>query len=310
MILGSIILHQHQATAKVVDRILVIVNQEAITQQEIDQRMGPILEQMRSVSHADSPVEKIKELRKQVIDQLISEKLLISEAKRKEIKISSEEVRRQVAMVKEQFGGEEGFEEALRQQGMTIADLENNYRGSIMSKKLIDTEIGQKIQVSPQEMFAYYDAHKGEFDLPQRARVRTIVIKAHTDAMTPDQAEERAADIARRLKDGEDFAKLAREYSDGLYASNGGDMGYVREGEMKKSIDEAIFKLKPGEISDVVTTDLGYHLFKVEDIKPAETSSFETVRKDVERLIYRIKIKEKLDQYLRHLRENAYIEFK
>lgn len=298
------------AHAAVVDKIVVIVNDEAITQREVDRKIGPLLQQFHADPNDPKMNDKIDGFVKQVIDQLIDEKLLISEAKRKDIQISADEVRRQVNEVKKRFDNDEQFEFALRQQGLSVNDLENNYRGSLMSKKLIDTEIGQKIQITPQEMFAYYDSHKKDFEIPRRAKVRSIVIKTRDGKLTPEEVTNRIEDIRKRLKDGEDFSKIACDFSDSANACTGGDMGYIKEGEMKKSIDDTIFALKPGEVSETIKTDLGYHIFKMEDIKEAELPGFESVSKEVERIIYKEKIKEKLDQFLKHLRENAYIEFK
>jgi len=291
------------------DRIVVVVNDEVITDNEIAKRMAPFYKQAEPFQ--DSPIygQKMNEARTKVLEQLINDKLVISAAKRKNIEVRDKEILDQVGRVRKQFTTEEEFIKALEEQGMTVESLKTNYRISMMAQKLIDREVRSKIVITPAEQFTFYKENIDLFTMPAEAKVRMITLKK-TEEQDPEETRALAEELQKKAVQGEDFDKIAKEYSKDAYAEKGGDMGYVREGDMMKNIDEAIFSLKTGEVSDVMETDLGFHIFKVEDIKRAQTRLFEESSGDIEKEIYHLKMKDKVEQYIEKLKENAYIEFK
>lgn len=294
--------------SEVIDKILAIVNDEVITQREIDRKALPIMEHYKTLYGEEALPQKTEELNKAILEQLINEKLVISEAKRKGMDVSDEEINEELNKIKKGFKNDEEFYLTLDKQGISIRELKENYKSSLMAKNLISIEVGSKVSFSPIEIIDYYENHKDELMTPESALARMILIKIKEK--TPEETLKTAEDIKKRLENGEDFAAIAEAYSDGLYASSGGDMGYVKKGEMIEHIDNIIFNLKSGEISEIVKTDLGYHIFKVEDKKESELKTFNDAKGEIEKIIFNKKIEERLNAYLQKLKSNAYIAYK
>jgi parvulin-like peptidyl-prolyl isomerase len=297
------------AESEILDKIVAVVNDEVITQGEIDSRLGGFIQEQRSVYGDNIPLEKINEARFKVLQLLISDKLVISQAKRKKIVVSEKEVNGQVERVKKNFPSEEVFYQALEKQGLAVDTLKENYRTNLMAQKLVEKEIRSKIIVTPQDVFKYYSDNKAEFTEPKMAKARIVTIKAGS-ARDDATAKQMAENILIRIKNGENFSELAREFSEDTYAKDGGDMGFVKKGDMMSKIDEAIFSLKTFQFSQVIKTDLGYHIFKVEEIKQPELLKFDTVSKDIEHIIFYKKLDERTKNYIEKLKESAYIEYK
>lgn len=295
--------------AEIVDRIIIVVNDEVITQRELGRRLQPVIYELQSVYSGQVLDDKINELRTKLIDQLIYDKLVLSQAKRKGIKVEDKEIEEQLKTVKQRFKNDEEFYMTLEMQGITLRELEENYKSTIMARKLIDMDVSSKIVITPVEVINFYEKNKELFKKPKMAKVRAITIKVKPERDVAS-AEEMAKALHKRITEGEDFGNLAKEFSDSVYAEKLGDMGYIKQGEMMNKIDDVIFKLNIGQVSDVIKTDLGFHIFKVEDISPEELPTFEQVSEEAERRIYLIKMKERLDKMVEKLRADAYIEFK
>jgi len=146
------------------------------------------------------------------------------------------------------------------------------------------SDFNDKVTVSEQEISDFYQLNQANFTDPKKIKARHILFKLSPDAPESEvaQVKEKALALSKKLEKGEDFAKAAKEYSEGPTASKGGDLGYFKKGQMVKPFDDLAFKLKPGEIGGPVKTQFGWHLVKVEDIKEAETKTFSVVRDQIE----------------------------
>jgi len=297
------------AFGKVVDRIVAIVNNEAITQREVDNLLGPVYEQYRAVYYGDELISKLEEARKGVVERLIDDRLILSEAKKLNIEASDVEIEARLRETEKRFSSRAMFEQAMTEQGVSIKELKRRYKEQIMVRKLIDQKIGSKVNISPSEMSDYYEKHINEFIQPEEISLKNILIRPK-QGRDLKESERLAKDISARLKDGCDFAGLAREYSEGPNAQDGGSMGYVKKGDLLPDIEAVVFNLKAGEVSNVIQTNLGYHIFKVEDKRERRTREFAEVRHDVEEAIFRDKAQYKIKDWVAGLRKNAYIEFK
>ena len=155
---------------------------------------------------------------------------------------------------------------------------------SLLANELIKEEVLDKITVTEEEARKYFEAHRDQFKVPERARFRQILIKSDKSASdeTKRKAKERAEEVLRKLKTGEDFSKLAMEYSDDPSSkAKGGDLGFIEKGRTIKVFDEAAFKLNPGEYSGIVETAYGFHLIKMEDRIKGTPQPFESVKEKV-----------------------------
>ena len=179
-------------------------------------------------------------------------------------------------------------------------------------QQYIDKEFVQKINVPEKEVKDFYVSQPDSFKEPEQVRAMHILIKVDPGADEPKKAEARKKlkGIQNRLRKGEDFEALAKEYSEGPSAAKGGDLGYFSKGQMVKPFDEVAFGLSPGKVSDIVETRFGYHLIKVVDKKPEKVIAFAEVEEKLQQYIKRQKIQGKVNRYIKDLRNEFLIKQK
>lgn len=297
------------AHAATINKFVAIVNDEVITQQDVDQMLAVLYAQYSQEFKGDELLQKMETVKKDILNQIIEDKLVLSRAKELGIKITESEINERLDYIKNGFPSEEVFYDTIRTQGVTVANLKDRYRDQIMMKKLVDYEVKSKISVLPSETNAYYEKHKDRFRENDKYRIKNILIKAKDD-VSFELAKVEIEDIYCKLKEGGNFDDLARQYSQGPNAEKGGDMGYIEKGQMLEVLDKAIFKLKLGEFSEPVKSDMGYHIFKAEDIKYGKQASLEEVQKDIQVIIFQEKFKAQVSEWLSGLKKKAYISIK
>jgi parvulin-like peptidyl-prolyl isomerase len=220
------------AFAAVVDKIVVVVNNEIITRREIDVTLAPIYEQYKKMYSGAELIKKLEEAREGIIKQLIEDRLILSEAKKANIVVDEKEVNSRMEEMKQRAGGERELEDMLSMQNLTLNELRARYREKIMIRRLIDQKVGARIIITPLEVKTYYAEHKDQFLQPQEVLVRQILIKAGKDQASQAAALKKIRGISDGIKEGRDFAALAKEYSEGSNPEDGGLMGYIKPGDM------------------------------------------------------------------------------
>jgi len=309
LFLAAAFMSPERASAEIIDKVLVVVNDEIITQGEIDRILLPIYHRY-SADYADQElVERLQVARRNVLETLINDKLLLAEARKREIKVKPKEVQAKIDEVKKRFATDEEFKTALQSENMLLSDFERTFRDRLMIDKVIDEEVRRRVYISPNEALSYYEKHRDKFTGTKRIKARSILIRV-SETMPPEEALPRAKEILGRLEEGGNFALLAGEYSDGPYASKGGDMGWVVEGDLLQGANEVLFNLEENEISGILETPLGYHIFKADEVITPEPLEFREVKKQVEHVLYGMKVEEELGRWIKRLKENAYIAFR
>lgn len=298
-----------RSRAEVVEKIAVVVNNEVITQGEIDRLLAPLYQQYKSLYPSDRLVKKLDEARQAVIAQLIDEKLILGEAKKRGVEVSEKEIDAKIDETQKRFASKEMLERALAEQHLSLKELREKFKEQIMTRKLVDAKIGMSVIITPPDVAAYYEKHASEFVQPEEVKVRNILIKRKPE-MTPEKLVQLVRDIEKRLKEGGDFAELAKLYSDGPGAADGGLMGTVRRGDLLPEIENVIFGMKEGETSGIIRSSAGYHFFRIEERRDSRTLSLTEARKFIEEAIYREKAREKMKGWLDGLKRSAYIAFK
>ena len=299
----------HDVHAAVVDKIVVVVNNEIITQREIDVMLAPIYAQYRTQYQGEEFIRKLEEVREDIIKQLIEDRLILSEAKKAAINVEDKEVNARVEDLKKKVGSEKDLENMLGQQNLTLNELRARYKEKIMIRRLIDQKVGAKIIITPLEVKNYYNENTNQFLQPEEVRLRQILVRPKKEGAEGESLK-LAREILKRIRDGCDFNGLAKEYSDGPGAGEGGLMGYVKKGDLMPQIEDIVFNLKDGESSGIVQSVLGYHIFKVEDRRQRRSKELPEVRQDIEEYLYREKANQKLKGWIDSLAKSAYIEFK
>jgi peptidyl-prolyl cis-trans isomerase C len=288
---------------------VAMVNGAAITRQDFNREMSMVQRQMVSKGKVLKDFE-LAEIQKKVLESLIDEELLYQEGSRRGIKIDEKAIDDSIADLKKRFSGEETFQNALKRANIDEATLKARVEKGMIVRKFIDQEFTAKTRVSEKEIRDYYETHPDLFQMPEQVRASHILLKVDAGAGEGDRAEARIkmTDIRKRLEKGEDFAALATEFSQCPSAQKGGDLGYFRRGQMVKPFAAAAFALNPGEISEVVETQFGYHLIKLTDKKPETTIGYEESKEKLNRFLMGAKVREETGSYVKNLKQEAKVE--
>jgi peptidyl-prolyl cis-trans isomerase C len=233
----------------------------------------------------------------EVLRQMIRRRLLLQEAAKKQITVTPAAASK---MISEQTGemSREDREEALKNAGITYEEWKNRLLDDQIIDQLVRTVIRPTIQVSDKELEAYYQDHPQEFQTPERVRVRQIVLAK----------EEEARQVRKRITDGkEDFALVAVEVSLSPDAAEGGEIGTFARGQMPKEFDDVCFSLEIGEISPVVKSPYGYHIFQVEERFPAGQESFKEARDKIYKKLLEDKEEKAFQEHQKNLWNQAKI---
>ena len=294
--------------AKVVNKTVATVDGEVILMSEYERRAKPVIEEYEKLLTGPDREIRIKELKEKIIEQMIDEKILIHETKRKKIKVNKKEIEDGIGEIRKRFGTEEEYNQELARQGLSEEKFREQVKEQLMVIKLIDQEVKAKV-VPPtdSEIEDFYKQNEAEMVEPEQVRARHILIKVDENT-DKKKALNIIKDILKEVKKGKtSFAELAKKYSQGPSAPRGGDMGFFIRGQMVRKFEEAAFALKVGEISDVVETEYGYHIIQCIEKKAAEKKSLEEIRDYLRNFIFQKRMEERYAEWLRVLRDKASI---
>ena len=297
------------AFSGVVDKIVVVVNDEPITQSEIDNKLQPFYQEYKELYEGDELYERLDKTRKEILDALIMDRLILSVAKAQDIEVNEQEMDRRFGEIRNRFSSDEEFEAALLAEHTTIAEIKSDLRDRLMIEKAVEVNVRGRVTVSPTEIQKYYDDRPETFMVGESRRIANIIIKPKPGEK-PDQIRARAQEIVVSLKEGANFAKTASRFSDGPHAKDGGDMGFIKEGQLLVQMDEVAFALKPNEISEIIETGFGYHILKLLEIKEARVLPLEEIKEKIRKVVYGGKIEAALNKWVKKLKEDAYISYK
>ena len=296
--------------AAIVDKIVVVVNNEIITQREVDIMLAPVYGQFRNMYKGEELIKMLEDVREKILKQLIEDRLIFSEAKKLNITVEEKEVDAKIDEMKNKVGSERELENMLNEQNLTLNELRARYKEKIMIRKLVDQKVGAKIIITPLEVKNYYNDNKDSFMQPEEIKLRGILIKPKKEKSGEAESLQLMRDLVKRLKEGCDFGGLAKEYSEAPDAGEGGLMGYVKKGDLMPRIEDIVFNLKEGEITGIIQSPLGYHVFKVDEKRIRRVRELVEVRQDIEEFLYREKASQRLKGWIDSLAKSAYIEFK
>jgi parvulin-like peptidyl-prolyl isomerase len=274
--------------------VVALVNGEAIPRAEFERELSLAFE----VPEGATPPapDQLVALKQTVLQGMMDRQLLLQAARARGVTVSPEAVQRAAARLKADYPRER-FQEALSQGRLTEAEFVGKVAAQLTVEKLVDEVVYERVAVTEEELQGYLDAHTSEFQEPEQVHAAQIVVKE--------------VDEARRLREelhkGVKFGDLARAHSLSADARVGGDLGWFPRGVMPAEFDKVAFSLQPGQISDVVTSEYGFHLFKVLERRPARKKDLAQVRREVERRLLRDKREKAQTAYVKGLRERALI---
>ena len=280
--------------------VLAKVNGEEILQQDVDQIITVfVLPQFQAQNPgAELPAEQKAQIEKNIVAQLVTERVLIQKAK--EAGIAADE-----ALVNERF------EQAKTQRPDLSEDmLKGLLEKDNMIQQLLEAEVISKITVTDEEAQAYYDEQKEQFQEAEQVQASHILIQVAQDASDEEKqvARQKIDDVLALAKEGKDFAELAKEYSEGPSKDQGGDLGFFPRGAMVPAFEEVAFALNEGEISDVVETQFGYHIIKMMAKKDAREVPFEEVKEQLKQGLQQQKTGNEVKAWVENLKAQANVE--
>jgi peptidyl-prolyl cis-trans isomerase C len=294
---------------KVSKGIAAVVNGAVIKQEEVDRRMDA-LERNLFLEGKIIPPEQVLEAKRRILERLIDEELLYQESEKKKIKVEQSAIDGEMGKLKEQFASDEEFKKGMTDMNLSEEDLKSYFKRSLSIKKLLDEEIVSKVKISEDEVRLFYDTHPDLFQQKDEIRASHILIRAAPNMNDSEKKEARKKleGIRKRLEQGEDFAALAKEFSDCPSAARGGDLGYFGKGKMVKGFEDAAFALKVGELSGIVETDFGFHLIKVTDKKSEGMKTYDETKGDIRQYLFGTAVRRERSLYLDGLKDKAKVE--
>jgi peptidyl-prolyl cis-trans isomerase SurA len=305
-----------------VEDIVARVNDQIITTSDYDRAMKELDDEMRQ--HG-ATMQQISEAHNDLLRNLIDQQLLLS--KGKELGLTGEtELINRLNEIRKQYNLEslEDLEKAAKEQGVSFEDFKANIRNNIVSQEVLRDQVGRKVQFTPGELQRYYEAHGQEYAKQESVTLSEILVAVAPSPLTPTMpgaapaedpaalaaAKAKADDIEAKLHAGGDFAQLARSFSDGTTAAEGGDLGQFQRGKMAKVLEDATFALKTGDITEPIRTRQGYVIFKVVDHNPGGIPPLKDVEQQVEDAFYNARMEPAIREFQTTMREQAYIDIK
>ena len=304
--------------AEVLEQVLVKVNGDIVTKTEFERLQVEFLRQRPELQNvtADSPVlqQAVAESTPQLILQAVDELLMVQRGKELGYVMSDDQFKSVLDNIKKDnnIDTDEKFNEALKQENMTLADLRKQLEKNMLETRVQQNEVVAKISVTEEEAHAYYDAHKNDFTTPSSLMLREILVNVPTDARgvnvaADDAAKAKAEDIRHRLLGGEPFAKLAGEISDAPSKTNGGLIGPVSSDDLAPALQQALLKLKAGDVSEVMRMQRGYEIFELDSKTEPKVKSYDDAHTDITDKIAEEKRKVETEKYIEKLRTSASI---
>lgn len=299
------------------EEVVLRVNGTPYTRENLNTVINNLLPMMSY--HSSVSEERYKAVQKTALDTIINRELVYGSIKNSKNTpaVSKKDIDEEVEKIKKKLPKGKTLESVLKASKMTMADLREDFKKKIMIDRVTkkkNEEIKKQTDATVDEAFLkdYYTKNIEKFKEPEQIHLRSILIKADPAGGQKvwDAAKKKAQDIANKARAGEDFATLAKKLSEDPNAKKGGDMGWAHRGSFFPEIDDAATKMKTGEISDPVMTIYGYHILKLEGMKPAVQKKFDEINKEKLKSELSAKEYQRLaDEWVKELRSTAKIEY-
>ncbi len=301
-----------QAKGTVVEEIVARVNNQIITLSDYQKAAAGLQQEAAQDCQNCTQMQiqaAVTEHQKNLLRDLIDQQLLIERAKDMEISVETDLIKRLDEVRKQNnLTSMEDLEKAVEQQGIVWEDYKTQMRNSLLTQEVIRREVGGRMNIGSDEVKAYYEAHKQDFNRPEQVALAELFLS--TDGKTPEEisaVRTRADDLHNRLVKGEDFEQLVKRYSEGSTAQQNGDLGEFERGQLSKQLEDAVFGLEKNQFTDVIQTKTGFEILKVLDHYQAGLQPLDKVEGEITNIIYRQKMDPAMRVYLAQLREESYV---
>ena len=287
------------------------VNNTIITQKDMDRELENLIREFGDKVPPDQMVQVRSMLKKQALQNLINQILLVQKADEEDIKPQEKRIDDKLAEISGLFSTPEQFQQQLDAAGLSKEGLRKQIEQSLKIETLLQKPTSTIKQATNEEIKNFFDQNPQNFQMQEQIRASHILISFDKEESKEQRAEKRTqlANLKKEIENGADFSALAVQNSTCPSKAKGGDLGFFERGKMVRAFEDEAFKLKIGEVSDIVETQFGYHLIKVTDHKDAQAIPLEQVKDKVAKHLNEQKKRQVITEYLNELRSDAKIEY-
>ena len=299
LVMAAALLFAELSTASVTDRIVAVVNTELIMLSELKAEVATEERRLHDTYRGAELQRRLRQVEYMGLTRMIERKLQLQTAKTKGVEVADDEVQRAALELKRQ--GEKVDE--------SNPDDKKNIKEQLLLMRVVDREVRSGVMVTESEIQRYYESHQTRFLMPDEYRISQILI-LRKSRETAEEARERAASVYASLKQGADFSELALKHSDGPEATKGGNIGFVRQGELLPQIERALSTLDVEQITEPVETSDGWHIIKLDEKRLPQFRPFAEVKTEIQSLVFQQKTEDVYQAWLGDLKNKAFIEVK
>ena len=298
--------------AEIIDRIVAVVNSDIITLYDLNRALKPYEDNIKALRYApDKERQTLFQVRKDLLDQLIDSKLADQEIERAQISVDERDIDMTIERMKEARSfTDEQLREGLARQGMTMAEYRKEIKEQILRSKLVNREVKSKIVITKEDIKAYYDSHQDEYAGEKKYYLYNIFVRLSPGADTSqkESALRQIEDAMAKLNQGVSFVDLVSQLKDSASRVQGADLGLYRLEELSEQLQGAVAKLKAGEFSEVLRTDLGPQIIYVDKIQQTKTKSLDEIESEIEEILYNESVDNRYQDWLDDLRKRSLIK--
>ncbi len=299
-----------QDSLDVFDRVVAVVNKDVITLSELLESVAQYFYERQQ------PVPKAPDqaLMAGVLERLVETRLQLQEAEREKVVVEEAELEEQLAELVKRAGANsrEELERVVTAQGLTIESVRKRLREQLMIQKVIRRKVAFRVSVTGDEIERYFQENRNKLETGLGFRARHILITPLPPGTEADweAARLKAEEIWGAVRGGQDFAELARKFSQDPSASEGGDLGAMKQGELAPEIEAQILRLRPGEASRPFRSRLGYHIFKLEWRESLGGEALAQTKQQIRDILFRQQYQARSEAWLQELKRRAIIEIR
>ncbi len=279
---------------------------ETITEGDIMEKIQPQLEKMGGQIPEQYKQSYIKQMKGQVVESIVTEKLLNKQVEEKGLAVTDQEVQENLEKSLSQSGvSMDQYKQMIQQRGMSFDEVKEQVKKGLKYQKLLEQELGSDIEVTVDDANKYYAENPKQFQQAEQVQARHILFKTDPNS-DPNEVKAEAQEVLKKIKEGADFAEMAKKYSEGPSGEKGGQLGWFGKGRMVPEFEKAAFAMDVNNVSDEpVKTDFGYHIIKVTGKKDARTIPFVEAKENIIQQLTQQKRQKLAQEYIEKLKEDA-----
>jgi peptidyl-prolyl cis-trans isomerase SurA len=294
------------------EEIVARVNNDVVTKAEYEKSHTLMMQELKKSFKGAEYQQMVDKYEKEILRNMIDEQLLVQKANELGLTADAEVIKTLDNIRRDNnLQDLEALEKLMAQQGVDPVEFKDNLKKRSLREQVLGREVYSRLTISGDDISKFYEEHKEEFNRPEQVAISEIMIS--TDGKDPallPSLEAKAQEALKKARSGEKFDELAKKYSDGPTAKDGGDLGFFPRGKMVKQLEDVAFQLRRGQISDIIKTRYGFVILRVDEKYAAGIQKLETVSDEIHRILAQQRAQPAIQDYMKKLRKESFIEVK